>query len=100
MKSRKATLALIQPVIHTLKGDIKVDNWGDISISVNDCRVIIFTRGSRRSPSSIQCFSTVRCPEADCVTRALQLAKKVAVTLNFPVTFSAAGRMISATVKP
>lgn len=100
MKSRKETLATVQPIITALGGLAKVDNWGDITAEVEDCRMIIFTRGPRRAPSTVQVFSTVRCPESARLTRPFKLAKLIAKTLNLPVTFSAAGRAVSATINP
>lgn len=99
-KSRKATLSALNPVITELNASIKVDCWGDISFTTKTCRCLIFTRGSRRSPSTIQVYSTFKCPEGKRLTEPFRLAKKVAATLNFPVCFSAAGRSISATINP
>lgn len=99
MKSRKSTLRVITPVITGIGGQIKLSAFGDIHITANDCRCIIFTRGPRRSPSSVQVFSTVHCPEQERVTRSFKFAKIVAKTLEMPVNFSAAGREISGQVK-
>lgn len=100
MTSRKATLAALRPLVANLNASIKVDHWGDISMETSTCRCIVFTRGPRRSPSSIQVFSTVKCPGEKRLTESFNLAKSVARSLNFPVTFSAAGRLTSATIKP
>ena len=96
MNSRKSAIAKIKPVIPSAT----VDRWGDITATVNECRVLIFTRGPRRSPSCAQVYSTVKCPAGECLTRPFKLAKLISAALKMPVTFSAANRLVSAEIKP
>jgi hypothetical protein len=100
MKSRKQTLANLKPLIKEWKGFSVVDVWGDIDCYGDGWRAIIFTRGKGRSPSSIQLYTTIHCREDERLSKAFRLAKQMVKTLNFPVTFSAAGRMIVKTINP
>lgn len=96
MNSRKSALAKLQPVLPSAA----VDYWGDITATENECRVMIFARGPRRSPSCAQVYSTAKCPSGERLTRPFKLAKLISATLKMPVTFSGAGRWLSAEIKP
>ena len=77
----------------------KLDVWGGISAETeNGVRVIVSTSGQRRCHKKIHhvsVFSTVRTPSKLRLTEGFRIAKIVRATLNKPVSFSAAGRMVA-----